>query len=347
MAKKIVIDVGHALGMPGNKTPDGIDEWYLNNKVALEVTKQLSEYEVEIIRVDDVTGKKDITLYERVQRINKAMPDLMISIHHNGYTGKWGNHTGVEAYYNLNRKNDTEKTIATEIASKMSTNTGLKNRGTKTAAFYVLTCHRDIIAILTEGGFMDSTIDHKIITTKDGQNAYATAISSTLIKQLKLTKKKTEKPKEESSKASDTTSGTRVGDRYYLRVSTPGYYTANDAFGMRNRRVMVTAGEYYIYNLSNGMINVTKKKGVPGSWINPNQVVKNPSNSSVVLGKKIGDKYELLIKTPGYYTSDDALSKRNAKVTVIPGQYFIYNIAKGMLNLTKIKGTPGSWVNLK
>jgi len=95
MAKKIVLDAGHAAGIAGNKTPDGIFEWTLNNGVALAVAKQLADYEVEISRIDDTNGKTDVSLAERVSRVNRIMPDAFVSIHHNAYTSKWGTHSGV------------------------------------------------------------------------------------------------------------------------------------------------------------------------------------------------------------------------------------------------------------
>jgi len=163
MAKKIVLDAGHALNTAGNQTPDGIYEWYLNNKVALAVVRQLADYEVEVTRVDDPTGKTDISLSERVSRTNKILPDVFVSIHHNAYQSKWGKHSGVEVFYNAYRKNDTEKALATEISTGLAKNTGLTNRGVKTANFYVLTCDTRIIAVLAEGGFMDSSIKSKIL----------------------------------------------------------------------------------------------------------------------------------------------------------------------------------------
>jgi len=166
MTKKIALDAGHALNSAGNKTPDGIFEWHLSNQVALAIARQLADYEVEISRVDDPTGKTDVSLAERVSRTNKIMPDVFVSIHHNAYQSKWGNHTGIEAFYNLNRRNDSEKALAAEMSANISANTGLTSRGVKTAAFYVLTCDTRILAVLTEGGFMDSSMMSKILLRK-------------------------------------------------------------------------------------------------------------------------------------------------------------------------------------
>ena len=343
MAKKIVLDAGHALGLGGNRTPDGIDEWTLNNKVALAVAKQLANYEVEVYRVDDITGKTDIALYERVSRTNKIAPDVFISIHHNAYTSKWGTWGGVEVFYNLSRQNATEKSLASEISAALAANTGLTNRGVKTAAFTVLTNDSKIISLLTEGGFMDSTVDHPVITSAKGQEGYAKAISDELIKLLKLTKK----TGGTQNTTTTTTSNIKVDDKYTLNNNTPGYYTAEDALAGKNQRVNVLAGEYYVYRNASGMLNITKSKGYAGSWINPAKVTSTTTTTTTSTTQQliVDSKITLKNNALGYNTAADAKDSNNPRVTVLAGEYTIYKIANGMVNITKIKGQAGSWIN--
>lgn len=65
--------------------------------------------------------------------------------------------------------------------------------------------------------------------------------------------------------------GNIVGSSYKIKTVLTGYYTSEEAKNLTavNRTGKVYPGTYYIFNLSNGMINVTKVKGSPGSWINP------------------------------------------------------------------------------
>lgn len=56
---------------------------------------------------------------------------------------------------------------------------------------------------------------------------------------------------------------------YKVVKSVSGYKTAADAKSKKNKAGTVTAGTYYVFNESQGMINVTSKAGTPGSWINP------------------------------------------------------------------------------
>ena len=61
---KIVIDAGHGFNTPGKRSPDDEREWSFNNKVAQYAIAKLKTYkDVEILRVDDPTGKTDVPLY--------------------------------------------------------------------------------------------------------------------------------------------------------------------------------------------------------------------------------------------------------------------------------------------
>lgn len=188
--KKLVLAAGHYLGTPGKRTPDGVKEWTLNNAVCNFVAEYLKGYNVEITRVDDTTGKKAITLAERVKKTNKINPDIFMEIHHNAFNGKWNNATGTEVYSHTYGSAEDKK-IAKLLAPKISKATGLKNRGAKTAQFEVLTCKASIPAVLCEGGFMDSKIDNPVITSEKGQRAYAKAVADGVIEYLKLEKKQT------------------------------------------------------------------------------------------------------------------------------------------------------------
>ncbi|MGB8452723.1 MAG: phage tail protein [Anaerocolumna sp.] len=64
-----------------------------------------------------------------------------------------------------------------------------------------------------------------------------------------------------------------VGGTYKVNVLLTGYYTSMEAKNLQatNRTGKVYPGTYNIFNLANGMVNVTKVKGSPGSWINPSK----------------------------------------------------------------------------
>lgn len=66
--------------------------------------------------------------------------------------------------------------------------------------------------------------------------------------------------------------GTVIKDKqeFNVKVKTFGYMNAKDAKKLKNHVNIIYPGNYYIYETYNGMINITKEKGVAGSWVNPN-----------------------------------------------------------------------------
>ena len=88
---KIVIDAGHGFNTPGKRSPDDEREWSFNNKVAKYAIAKLKTYKnVEILRVDDPTGKTDVPLTTRTSLANEWQADVYASIHHNTLADKWG-----------------------------------------------------------------------------------------------------------------------------------------------------------------------------------------------------------------------------------------------------------------
>lgn len=179
MAIKIALDAGHGLKTVGKQTPDGIKEWALNDAVCDHITENLKNYDCEIVRTDNNEGNIDESLTNRLNTAISKGAKVLVSIHHNAYKGVWGTHTGVEVYTD-NKPTAEDSKLANLIYNKLVANTGLKGRGIKKAAFTVINTNK-ITAVLCEGGFMDSSIDYKIITSQSGQQAYAKAVSDALI----------------------------------------------------------------------------------------------------------------------------------------------------------------------
>lgn len=58
-------------------------------------------------------------------------------------------------------------------------------------------------------------------------------------------------------------------EKYTLVTDVPVYMSAKDAINSANSVKKYTAGEYFVFNKSQDMINVTKTEGKAGGWINP------------------------------------------------------------------------------
>ncbi len=208
---KIALDAGHGLNTPGKQTPDGIKEWLLNDKVRDKVMSMLATYDAAVINTDNNEGNVDESLAARVNAYRKAGVDAFVSIHHNAFTGKWNNATGVEVYVDVNCTS-RDLQLANAIYTRLVKYTGLTGRGVKRLNFAVIN-QNSIPAVLVEGGFMDGTKDYKIITSDEGQTAYAKAVAEGLVEFLNL-KKRTSAP----AVAPTVTTGTKTVDELAKEV---------------------------------------------------------------------------------------------------------------------------------
>jgi N-acetylmuramoyl-L-alanine amidase len=192
MSKIIVLDAGHGMGTLGKRCLKSIDpaqtrEWFLNDRIADLVEETLKrDYDCTVLRVDDTTGAKDISLSARVKAANNAKADFYLSIHHNaGINGGAGGGT-VVFYYN-----DAEmRAKAQRLYNAVTARTGLVgNRSSKVAVgdLYVIR-YTTMPALLLENGFMDSTHDTPIILTAAHAKKTAQGIVDYLVKELGLSK---------------------------------------------------------------------------------------------------------------------------------------------------------------
>lgn len=185
---KIGIDAGHGINTPGKRCSKEFDvnetrEWILNSRVATKVCNLLSQYGVETLRLDDVTGNTDIGLNTRTKNANNANVDFVLSIHHNA-----GGGTGIETFvYNQACLNGKSGEIARVLQGKLVEKTGMRDRGVKTGNFAII---RDtkMSACLVECGFMDNANDTPRILTEQYANIVANALAEGLVECFGLTK---------------------------------------------------------------------------------------------------------------------------------------------------------------
>lgn len=204
----IVLDAGHGLKTSGKEiTLNGYaktKEWWLNDRIADLLENMLKGYDCRVIRVDDTTGAKDVTLADRVKAANNGNADVYISIHHNaGIKGGTGGGTVVFYYPTGNCKE-----IATRLYNSIVAATGLRgNRSTPVANgknLYVVRKTK-MTAFLIENGFMDSKTDVPIILTESHAQKSAQGILNFLVKEYSL------KPlKAVTSQNTSTTDGVKM-----------------------------------------------------------------------------------------------------------------------------------------
>ena len=163
MVFKIALSEGHGKNTAGKRSPAGEREWGFNNKVGLGFREEIAKYEnVAIKLVSDPTGNRDVPLAERTNIANDWGADIYVSIHHNANTGKWGTWTGTETYTYNGSVNQKSVALAKASHEAIVSVYKLRDRGLKRANFHELRVTK-MPAALTEGGYMDSSIDIKVM----------------------------------------------------------------------------------------------------------------------------------------------------------------------------------------
>lgn len=186
----IALDAGHGLHTLGKRCLRAIDpaetrEWWLNDRIADRVQELLASYDCTVIRVDDTTGAKDISLASRVKTANSAGADMYMSIHHNaGINGGTGGGT-VVYYYSSAAARPLQ---AQRLYNAITARTGLVgNRSSKIKyhGYYVVK-NTKMPALLIENGFMDSRTDVPIILSAAHADRTAQGIVDFLAADLRL-----------------------------------------------------------------------------------------------------------------------------------------------------------------
>lgn len=188
MGKIIALDAGHGLFTSGKRVTlrgySDTREWWLNDRIIDMVQKELEEnYEVTILRVDDTTGKKDISLANRVKTANNAKADAYLSMHHNaGVNGRSGGGTVMFYYSSDVKRRDQAQKLYNYITDETRLY-GNRCEQVVKKGFYVIK-NTSMPAFLVENGFMDSTTDVPIILTEDHAKKTARGVVAFLVEQF-------------------------------------------------------------------------------------------------------------------------------------------------------------------
>lgn len=190
---RIAIDAGHGLHTLGKRCLKKLDsketrEWTLNDRIADKLERLLVSYNCEVLRTDDTTGAKDVSLANRVKAANDWGADVFISIHHNaGINGRSGGGTTVYWYSSEEERERQCEALYDAVIAK----TGLKgNRATPVNKknFYVIK-NTSMPAFLLENGFMDSSTDVPVILSEEHADKTAQGLLDFLTAEFGMSKK--------------------------------------------------------------------------------------------------------------------------------------------------------------
>ena len=174
----LVLDAGHGGHDPGAQN-NGTNEKDLTHKIIYTLMKDKFAGNAPDTKVYWTrTNDSYITLANRAAFAKSVGADAFISLHMNSATSKSAN--GTEVYYSVsNNKTSfsgiTSKAMANLFRKQLLADLKTTNRGTKTAAYYVLK-HNTVPAILIELGFISGNSDYSKLTNATFQKNAANSI---------------------------------------------------------------------------------------------------------------------------------------------------------------------------
>lgn len=168
---KIAYGAGHYLHEAGKRLPKELDpnqtrEWTLNDQVARFFAEAAGQYEgVELLRVDDPSGQREVSLAARCQAANNWGANLCVAFHHNAGINL-GSGGGIEAYSCPGSSEGARYRDAIYDACIAAGGLiGDRAQPKKAYGYYVLK-YTKAPAVLMEYGFMDSATDAPVILTQ-------------------------------------------------------------------------------------------------------------------------------------------------------------------------------------
>ena len=182
---KIAIDAGHGLYTAGKRCLAALDsaqtrEWVLNNRIANELGRLLTNAGHQIKRIDDTDGSSDISLANRVKAANAWGADFYISVHHDAVgNGKVFTGGGTTVYVSNGcsaKSKQAQASIYKHAMNRAKLPGDNRSNGKRSANFYVIR-YTKMPACLIECGFMDSAKDVPYILTAEWANKMALGIA--------------------------------------------------------------------------------------------------------------------------------------------------------------------------
>ncbi|MEK6472672.1 cell wall-binding repeat-containing protein [Bacillus safensis] len=172
LGETIFIDPGHGAqdaGAIGNR----LLEKNINLEVALKLRSRL--HQAGALIVMSRTSDTFDSLQTRVSKGAQASADIFISIHANANDNSRAN--GTETYYDTTYAAANSIKLAQKVQPRMVSALGTRDRGVKTAGFYVIKYSR-MPSILLETGFVTSPIDASILKSTAAKDRLASGITT-------------------------------------------------------------------------------------------------------------------------------------------------------------------------
>lgn len=179
--KKIMVDAGHGGSDPGARGPAGNTEANTNLAVSLKLRDKLVALgaDVRMTRETDANvaypgASQREELEARVAMANAWPAEVFVAVHSNSASNPEAH--GTETYFSRNAS-QASKDFAKAVHEEMVPATGFRDRGVKSAAFYVIQ-HTNMPGILVEMGFISNATEEQEMIKPEVQDRIAQAITN-------------------------------------------------------------------------------------------------------------------------------------------------------------------------
>ena len=171
----IVIDAGHGGRDGGAVGSSGVTESELNLEFSLKLKEICEDYGFKVVLTrKDMNGlysifahnKKKSEMKKRQEIIEKAKPDVVVSIHMNSFSSS---SSGAQCFYA--NGNESGQALATSVQQALSTEIEHTGSTAKVGDFYVLNC-TDYASVLVECGFLSNPEEEQKLCDEEYQSNF-------------------------------------------------------------------------------------------------------------------------------------------------------------------------------
>ena len=204
----VALDAGHGKNTAGKRSPDEtFYEYEFNRAIATRIKKHLERCGVSVLL--SAPDDTDVSLSARCRAAKNAKADIFVSIHANASGDTWSSARGWEIYA-YKYGGEAEK-LAQSIRDTSIPYLGLKDRGIKTANFYVIR-KTPMPAVLIEHGFYTNQDEVLLLKGTAFRDKIAIADTKGILNYLGITWK-------EESDSMDSDSNTNSSENSVQKTS--------------------------------------------------------------------------------------------------------------------------------
>ena len=186
----VVIDAGHGGEDPGKIGVGGSKEKDINLIIAKKIKSYLEANDIRVIMTrqedkelcpENASNRKVQDMKRRIEIIEEANPQLVVSVHQNSYSEEYVQGAQVFYYENSQEGEQLATTLQQELIDVLKPE---KARQIKANSSYYLLKKTKVPIVIAECGFLSNYEEEQLLNTEEYQDKVAWAIHMGIIKYL-------------------------------------------------------------------------------------------------------------------------------------------------------------------